>query len=36
VAEPAQPTQFKGVLNMLRWSPDGHHLLLLDGAMLTL
>lgn len=35
VAEPAQPAQFKGILNGLRWSPDGHHLLLLDGAILT-
>jgi hypothetical protein len=34
-AEPAQPSQFKGVLGALRWSPDGHHLLLPDGAILT-
>ena len=35
-AEPAQPTQFDGVLGALRWSPDGHHLLLPDGAILTM
>ena len=35
LAEPHQPAQFTGVLSALRWSPDGRHLLLLDGAVLT-
>ena len=34
ISEPQQPARFSGVLSALRWSPDGHHLLLLDGAIL--
>jgi len=33
---PAQPTPFQGTLSGLRWSPDGLHLLLPNGAILTI
>ena len=35
-AEPAQPSHFDGVLRALRWAPDGHHLLLPSGTIVTL
>ena len=36
VAAPAQPAPFQGALGTLKWSPDGRHLLLPNGAVLTL
>lgn len=36
VAAPAQPAPFQGALGTLRWSPDGRHLLLPNGAVLAL
>ena len=35
VAAPAQPAPFQGALGKLTWSPDGRHLLLPSGAVLT-
>lgn len=35
-AEPRQSAQFNGVLDALRWSPDGKHLLTLDSAVLAI
>jgi hypothetical protein len=35
-AEPRQSIQFNGVLEALRWSPDGNRLLTLDGAVLVI
>lgn len=34
--EPKQSAQFNGVFTALRWSPDGKHLLTLDGAVLAI
>ena len=36
VAALAQPAPFQGALGTLKWSPDGRHLLLPNGAVLTL
>lgn len=36
VSTPAQPMPFQGTLSGLRWSPDGRHLLLPNGAILAI